>query len=120
MQGLDDEYWVPEHVREWLRSLGFTLPLEDMEPHIRAWDRWMRSLGDFYDYRDTDGVGRVYEVHRRSINPATRVCPGWKSLPGLCGCARGGSRYQDFVRRHQGSRLLLLELGVGGNTPVII
>lgn len=29
-------------------------------------------------------------------------------------------RYQDFVRRHEGARLLLLELGVGGNTPVII
>ena len=35
----DDGRWVPEHVREWLRSLGFSLPLEDMEPHIRAWDR---------------------------------------------------------------------------------
>lgn len=80
MQGLDDEYWVPEHVREWLRSLGFSLPLEDMEPHIRAWDRWMRALGDFYDYRDTDGVGRVYEVHRRSIHPAMRVCREWGSL----------------------------------------
>ena len=80
MQGLDDEYWVPEHVREWLRSLGFTLPLEDMEPHVRAWDRWMRALGDFYDYRDTDGVGRVYEVHRRSIHPAMRVCREWGSL----------------------------------------
>ena len=80
VQGLDDEYWVPEHVREWLRSLGFTLPLEDMEPHIRTWDRWMRALGDFYDYRDTDGVGRVYEVHRRSIHPAMRVCREWGSL----------------------------------------
>ena len=80
MQGLDDEYWVPEHVREWLRGLGFSLPLEDMEPHIRAWDRWMRALGDFYDYRDTDGVGRVYEVHRRSIHPAMRVCREWGSL----------------------------------------
>lgn len=80
MQGLEDEYWVPEHVREWLRSLGFSLPLEDMEPHIRAWDRWMRALGDFYDYRDTDGVGRVYEVHRRSIHPAMRVCREWGSL----------------------------------------
>lgn len=73
----EDEYWVPGHVREWLRSLGFSLPLEDMEPHIRAWDRWMRSLGDFYDYGDTDGVGRVYEVHRRSIHPAMRVCREW-------------------------------------------
>ena len=80
MEGLDREYWVPEHVREWLRSLGFTLPLEDMEPHIRAWDGWMRALGDFYDYRDTDGVGRVYEVHRRSIHPAMRVCREWGSL----------------------------------------
>ena len=80
MQGLDDEYWMPEHVRAWLRSLGFSLPLEDMEPHIRAWDRWMRALGDFYDYRDTDGVGRVYEVHRRSIHPAMRVCREWGSL----------------------------------------
>ena len=76
----DDEYWVPEHVRAWLRSLGFSLPLEDMEPHIRAWDRWMRALGDFYDYRDTDGVGRLYEVHRRSIHPAMRVCREWGSL----------------------------------------
>lgn len=80
MQGLGDEYWVPEHVREWLRSLGFSLPLEDMEPHIRAGDRWMRALGDFYDYRDTNGVGRVYEVHRRSIHPAMRVCREWGSL----------------------------------------
>ena len=80
MEGLDREYWVPEHVRAWLRGLGFTLPLEDMEPHIRAWDQWMRALGDFYSYKDTDGVGRVYEVHRRSIHPAMRVCREWGSL----------------------------------------
>ena len=80
VEGLDREYWVPEHVRAWLRGLGFTLPLEDMEPHIRAWDQWMRALGDFYNYKDTDGVGRVYEVHRRSIHPAMRVCREWGSL----------------------------------------
>lgn len=80
MDAHDNEYWVPEHVRAFLRGLGFSLPLEDMEPHIRAWDRWMRALGDFYDYRDTDGVGRVYEVHRRSIHPAMRVCREWGSL----------------------------------------
>lgn len=63
-----------------LRGLGFSLPLEDMEPHIRAWDQWMRALGDFYSYKDTDGAGRVYEVHRRSIHPAMRVCREWGSL----------------------------------------
>ena len=29
-------------------------------------------------------------------------------------------RYQDFLRRHKRARMLFLELGVGGNTPVII
>ena len=29
-------------------------------------------------------------------------------------------RYRDFVRRHEGMRVLYLELGVGFNTPVII
>ena len=29
-------------------------------------------------------------------------------------------RYSDFIRRHEGLRVLYLELGVGLNTPVII
>ena len=29
-------------------------------------------------------------------------------------------RYSDFLRRHQNMRVLYLEFGVGGNTPVII
>ncbi len=43
-------------------------------PHVREWDRWMRVVGEFYDYRGTDGFGRVYQVHRRSIMPAMRAC----------------------------------------------
>ena len=38
-------------VRAYLRAYGFRLALEDMEPHILAWERWMRAEGDFYDYR---------------------------------------------------------------------
>lgn len=30
------------------------------------------------------------------------------------------NRYEDFIRRHEGLRVLYLELGVGANTPVII
>lgn len=30
------------------------------------------------------------------------------------------SRYEDFVRRHEGLKVVFLELGVGGNTPAII
>ena len=29
-------------------------------------------------------------------------------------------RYEDFLRHHEGEHILFLELGVGGNTPVII
>lgn len=29
-------------------------------------------------------------------------------------------RYEDFIRRHEGLRVLYMELGVGANTPVII
>ena len=76
-----DTYWIPECARDWLRKSGYsTRALEDMEPHVREWDSWMRAEGEFYDYRDTDGFGRVYEVHRRSIMPAMRVCREWGSL----------------------------------------
>lgn len=80
MLGNEDSYWVPECVRSYLRAMGFRSPLEEMEPHVLAWDRWMRAVGEFYDYRDKDGFGRVYEVHRRSIMPAMRVCREWGSL----------------------------------------
>ena len=30
------------------------------------------------------------------------------------------SRYEDFLRRHEGANVVYLELGMGGNTPVII
>lgn len=30
------------------------------------------------------------------------------------------SRYEDFLQRHEGAKVVYLELGVGGNTPVII
>lgn len=77
---MEREYWVPEHVREYLRGLGFVLPLEAMEGHIRTWHEWMEASGSFYDYRDMDGFGRIYEVHRRLIHPAMRVCREWGSL----------------------------------------
>ena len=36
-----NEYWVPEHVKDYLRKIGFALPLDDMEPWIRSWNNWM-------------------------------------------------------------------------------
>lgn len=118
MRGLDDEYWVPEHVREWLKSLGFALPLGDIGPHIRVWNRWMRALGDFYDYRDTDGIGRVYEVHRRSIHPAMRACREWGGVDPLERPEAGGvlgAGLHGLTRGVDGSdRVSFLGAGVRG------
>lgn len=36
------------------------------------------------------------------------------------GWRRAMNRYQEFIRQHRDTNLLLLELGVGGNTPGII
>ena len=58
-----DEYWVPEHVKDYLRKLGFVLPLDDMEPWIRSWDDWMSARGDFYDYRDKYMTGGRWYCH---------------------------------------------------------
>lgn len=76
-----DEYWVPECMRAYQRAAGYsTRALEDMEPHVREWDSWMRAVSEFYDYRDMDGFDRAYQVHRRTIIPAVRVCWGCRPL----------------------------------------
>ena len=36
------------------------------------------------------------------------------------GWYQASERYNDFVRRHENTRILYLELGVGSNTPGII
>ena len=36
------------------------------------------------------------------------------------GWHRAAARYEDFLERRRGGRILFLELGVGGNTPGII
>ena len=76
-----DEYWVPECVRTYLREAGYsTKELEDMEPHVREWDSWVRAVGEFYDYRDTDGSEGSTRCIGRPIMPAMRVCREWGSL----------------------------------------
>ena len=43
-----DAYWVPECVRAYLRSARYsTRALEDIEPHVREWNSWMRAIGEF-------------------------------------------------------------------------
>lgn len=46
--GLNENYWIPEHVRAHVRGLGRRLPLQDTEGRIRTCDDWMASRGDFH------------------------------------------------------------------------
>ena len=84
-----------------------------------------------YDNKET--VRKMVKEQRRMLVPSELVphCPvcgrpmtmnlrsddtfvedeGWHQAAG---------RYEEFLRRHEGMKLLFLELGVGGNTPGII
>lgn len=64
---MDDEYWVSEHVQEYLQALRSALPLEVMEQHNRSWHEMMQA---------SDGCTR------RAGSRSTR----------RCGCAGGGGR----------------------------
>ena len=84
--------------------------------------------------RDADGVFQVPENKRITMRIPARlvpVCPddGGPMMPHLRsdgtfvedeGWNRASERYTDFMQRHMNGNILLLELGVGGNTPGII
>ena len=84
-----------------------------------------------YDNEET--VRRMAAEQRDMKVPSDLIprCPkcGRPMLPNLrCdntfvqdeGWYQAASRYEDFLRRHKGGKVLYLELGVGANTPVII
>lgn len=54
--------------------------------------------------------GKPINVNLRSDNTFVEDT-GWHAAQ---------NRYEDFLQRHKGMNILFLELGVGGNTPVII
>ena len=84
--------------------------------------------------RDENGVFQVPENKRITMRIPARlvpVCPddGGPMVPHLRsdgtfvedeGWNRASERYTDFMQRHMNGNILLLELGVGGNTPGII
>jgi len=84
-----------------------------------------------YDNKET--VGRMYAEQRDMRVPSELIphCPvcGRPMTMNLRaddsfvqdeGWYQARDRYQDFLRRHQGQRVMFLELGVGNNTPGII
>lgn len=72
-------YSIPAFIQDWLIDHGYPFPWKPMQAFINGWEETLRADGEFWNYRETsDGV--TYEVHRRSIKPARRVCEEWASL----------------------------------------
>lgn len=76
---MDEERWVPEHVRDHLRDLGFVLPLEAMEPHIRSWHAWMQT-----------SRGRSTITGTQTGSGECTKCTGAQSAPRCAIVASGG------------------------------
>ena len=84
--------------------------------------------------KDADGVFRVPEDGKITMRiPAELIpkCPddgadltmnlrADDSFAEDAGWHRASAAYSDFLRRHENLRVLYFELGVGGNTPVIV
>lgn len=84
-------------------------------------------------YDNEESIRRMYAAQRDMRVPAELLpsCPrcGAPMIMNLradhrfvedAGWHAAAERYRDFAAQHAGKRLLLLELGVGGNTPGII
>ena len=111
---------------------------QSVNPEIRrtfdneAWTMEAMAAQGFV--RDEGGAFRVPEGGGLSMRLPTRLIPtcpvdGGAVVMNLrsddsfvedAGWRRASAAYADFLREHEAGRVLYLELGVGGNTPVII
>lgn len=74
------KFTIPVFVTDYLKAEGYDVPFTSMRERIESWGSWMRSAGDFYSYKEKDAEGRLYEVNRLSVKPASKVCKSWASL----------------------------------------
>lgn len=74
-----NDYNIPEHIREFIKKSGYSLPFSLMRGYINEWNAVMKAQGDFWDYQRKEN-GVTFKVHRRTIRPAQRVCNEWASL----------------------------------------
>ena len=88
--------------------------------HAKTYDNQetvRRMLEEQRDMRVPAGLVPYCPVCGRPMTMNLRIDDTFVQDGGWYAAAR---RYEDFLRRHQGQRLLFLELGVGSNTPLII
>ncbi len=94
-----DEYWVPEHVKDYLRKLGFVLPWMTWSPgSVRGMTGWAR--GGFYDYR---GYVATYKTETRTVWGACMRCTG-EPFTLRCAFARSGVLFSSMRKSRLSAR----------------
>ena len=85
VEGLDREYWVPEHVRAWLRGLGFTLPLEELAGANFDRQKTLRRMAD--EGVLLPGSGRGSRGRSASATRGCTACASTTRRSRLCSSA---------------------------------
>ena len=104
----DETYDNEETVRQMLLAQGFEIA-EDGELFVPDWGEIQMSVPTELVPR-CPRCGRPMTMNLRADDTFVEDA-GWRQASG---------RYQDFLRAHEGQRIVYWEIGVGYNTPVII
>ena len=107
--GLDGEtYDVTDRIPAMLEAQGFQRGTDGVyQPPEDAASLAMRVPSALVP---RDSTGREMKMNLRADDTFVEDA-GWR---------RASAAYADFLRRHEGRKVVFLELGVGANTPVII
>lgn len=103
-----DTYDNEDVVRRMVEAQGFTITETNDLVMEKGKSPKMAIPSELVPY--CPKCGKPMNVNLRSDNTFVEDT-GWYTAQ---------NRYADFLRRHEGLNILFLELGVGGNTPVII
>lgn len=103
----DETYDNEDVVRRMVEAQGFQITEQGMKPPAGSPPK-MSVPAELVPY--CPRCGRPMTMNLRSDGSFVED-KGWHAA---------ASRYEQFVREHERSRILYLELGVGANTPVII
>lgn len=95
-------------VREMLLSQGFMIASDDTLVKSKTGNLKMVVATELIPYCPDDGKEMVPNLR---CDDTFVEDEGWH---------KASERYSEFIQRHEGLKVLFLELGVGGNTPVII
>ena len=89
-------------------------PYDTLEEYWAYWSRYILIKADCFIPRAIMGCGNAQSLAATGLMIMRPLLRKWLPNRKICVFRQG------FIRRHKGSGVLYLELGVGGNTPGII